>query len=43
MSFLEPMDWTFLVLITNVAHMAPNAGLPCTPHAACRMPRICRW
>ena len=21
MSFLEPMDWTFLVLITNVAHL----------------------
>jgi L-alanine-DL-glutamate epimerase-like enolase superfamily enzyme len=34
MSFLEPMDWTFLVPSTNVARMAQNAGLPCTPNAA---------
>jgi hypothetical protein len=42
MSFLEPMDWTFLAPITNVALMAQNGGLPCTPNAECRMPRICR-
>ena len=27
MSFLEPMDWTFLVLITNVAHMALRTAM----------------